>query len=244
MSSNFKHKIPFPEIIRKKKKGEKATIQSNNEAPIQENSTAILILAAGNSSRLGRPKQLVSFNGKPLIVHIIEQALYVKANAVFVVLGGNQASILPKIKHLPATIVLNEDWEKGMGNSISTGVQAVLKKHPNTTGIVTTLCDQPFVSAELIYQIIQKQAATKAEIVAASYAGNLGVPAFFSQSFFEKLIHLKAKRGAKKLIQQHLSSVEAVPFPEGIFDIDTPEDLVRIDEWAKIVEKKNKMRKQ
>ncbi|MFT4759432.1 MAG: molybdenum cofactor cytidylyltransferase [Paraglaciecola sp.] len=247
MSSNFQHKIPFSisskgrllensDIIENLKKVENENIKRPEEII---SDISILILAAGNSSRLGQPKQLVNFGGKPLICHIIEQALFVKMRSVFVVLGGNKSLILPKITHLPVTIVDNENWAKGMGSSIATGLKAIQEQNPETTGIVTLLCDQPFVSADLIHQIIQKQEETQAAIVASSYSGNAGVPAFFSQSIFKELLNLSEKGGARKIIRQHLSEIECVSFSEGIFDIDTPEDLNRIQEWSKILQKKN-----
>lgn len=244
MSSVFQHKIPFPkpsipkEIALEKGEILEERLSDNSEEAVAQ--VSILILAAGNSSRLGEPKQLVEFNGKPLICHIIEQALFVKAHSVFVVLGGNKSVILPKISHLPVTIIDHEDWKKGMGSSIATGVRKIQEKQPKTTGIVTVLCDQPFVSADLIYQLIAKQKETDADLVAAQYAGDLGVPAFFSQSIFPKLLLLNGQVGAKKIIRKHLSTAKFVAFPEGIFDVDTPADLVRIEEWAKILAKKNK----
>jgi molybdenum cofactor cytidylyltransferase len=251
MSSNFQHKIPFSipfsrkKLFSKDSSFEKSIGNEAYDATTASSETvsdvSILILAAGNSSRLGQPKQLVEFAGKPLICHIIEQALFVKMRSVFVVLGGNQSLILPKIAHLPVTIVDNENWQKGMGHSIAVGLNAIRQQHPETTGIVTMLCDQPFVSADLIYQIVQQQRATQAEIVASSYAGNIGVPAFFGQTIFEDLLNLEEEGGAKKIIQQHLSITSCVSFPEGIFDIDTPEDLERIKVWSDILHKKNTM---
>jgi len=244
MSSVFHHKIPFPKRVIPKEitleKGEsiEETFSKNVEKAVPQ--VSILILAAGNSSRLGQPKQLVEFNGKPLICHIIEQALFVKTHAVFVVLGGNKALILPKISHLPVTIINHENWGKGMGSSIAAGVKKIQEKQPKTTGIITLLCDQPFISADLIYQLITKQKETNADLVAAQYAGDLGVPAFFSQNIFPDLLLLNGQAGAKKIIQKHVSTAKIVAFPEGIFDVDTPEDLIRIEEWAKILAKKNK----
>ena len=236
MSSVFQHKIPFP-IVSKSQLLEQGAEEQQTEVD-SSSEVSILILAAGNSSRLGQPKQLVVFDGKPLICHLIEQALFVKTKSVFVVLGGNQEVILPKITHLPVTIVVNKNWKEGMGSSIAAGVKAIQKQYPNTTGIVTVLCDQPFVSANLIYKIITVQQETGADVVASSYSGSLGVPAFFSKVIFKELLNLTGKIGAKKVIQQHLSEAKFVSFPEGIFDIDTPEDLVRIEEWEKILNKK------
>lgn len=247
MSSNFQHKIPFS-IPSQGHFLKKETLERNVEnqesetttiPPITVSDVSILILAAGNSSRLGQPKQLIEFAGKPLICHIIEQALIAKMRSVFVVLGGNKSLILPKITHLPITIVENENWQKGMGSSIAIGLKAIQKQHPETTGIVTLLCDQPFVSADLIYQIIQQQQATQAEIVASSYAGNVGVPAFFSQTIFKNLLKLTKKGGAQRIIQQHISTTSCISFPEGIFDIDTPEDLARLKTWSEILRKKS-----
>lgn len=243
MSSVFHHKIPFPAFSANHAAENLTENQPENTAN-DSRDIAILILAAGNSARLGTPKQLVDFNGKPLICHLIEQALFVKTKAVFVVLGGNQELISPKISHLPVHTVRNEYWQNGMGQSIQTGVRAILKKHPKIAGILMLVADQPFVSADLIYQLIQTQQATGAKIVASTYAGNQGVPAIFDHTLFGQLLALDGQTGAKKIIQQDAENTPTVSFPEGIFDIDTPADLQRIEEWHQIIAAKNKAPKE
>ena len=109
-----------------------------------------------------------------------------------------------------------------MSSSIAVGMQALVNQ--NIEGVAIALCDQPFVSTQILDQLIAAYRFTGKSIVASEYAGTLGVPAFFSRAFFPELMTLGATEGAKHLIRRHSEQFFSVPFPEGAIDIDTPTD--------------------
>lgn len=185
--------------------------------------TALLILAAGESSRLGFPKQTLLYKGKAFIEIAIEAGLKSKCQSVTVVLGANADKIEPGIKNYPVHIVHNYSWTNGMASSIMLGVEK-LKDDPSIHSIVIMLCDQPFVSNVIIDSLIYKQQETGKPIVACSYNGTLGAPSLFSRSMFDKLLTLKGQEGAKKLFQNNQKQVASIPFGKGGIDIDTLAD--------------------
>ncbi|GAA4087198.1 nucleotidyltransferase family protein [Mucilaginibacter panaciglaebae] len=185
--------------------------------------TALLILAAGASNRLGFPKQTLLYKGKTLIEHAIEVGLKSKCQSVTIVLGANVDSIETGIKHYPVNIIQNNNWADGMASSIKAGIE-VLKENPDTENVVIMLCDQPFVNRALIDSMLYKQQETGKKIVACAYNDTLGVPVLFNKSFFTELLMLQGKEGAKKIINNHPDDVVAVSFEKGAIDIDTLND--------------------
>lgn len=182
---------------------------------------AIIILAAGSSSRLGRPKQLLELNGKTLLQKSIATALEVSKN-VIVVLGANEKLIHPTISDFPIEIVLNKNHLEGMSSSIRTGMSVLEKKKYNAALIM--LCDQPYVDVFLLEKMISFFEKSELPIIAAEYEGKVGVPAIFDVSLFPKLKKLEGQKGAKALIMTNLKNVEKVVFEKGKIDIDTEED--------------------
>lgn len=184
---------------------------------------SILILAAGNSSRLGSPKQLIEFEGKTLIERITETALSI-SEEVLVVLGGNSDLILPKLERFKDTIssIINPEWQEGMGTSIRLGVEELAKK---SDLILILLSDQPFISKVLLQNMLQTYANSQNPIVACVYNDTLGVPILFDKSVFSELLNLKGDRGAKSFLHLYKNKISTVEFQEGIIDIDTLEDV-------------------
>jgi molybdenum cofactor cytidylyltransferase len=187
---------------------------------------SILILAAGSSSRLGQPKQLVEFEGRTLIERITKTALSVSEN-VLVVLGANIDLIKPKLKAFSdlVNIIENTDWNDGMGTSISLGVENLA---PESDAILILLADQPLISQVLLQNMLQTFAEKKDPIVACNYGEQLGVPILFDKSFFLELKNLKGEQGAKLFLKNYPEKITSVDFKEGLFDIDTPEDLLKL----------------
>ncbi|HWD18636.1 MAG TPA: nucleotidyltransferase family protein [Verrucomicrobiae bacterium] len=182
----------------------------------------LLLLAAGESSRLGQPKQLLPFRGRPLLGHLVETATASQCFAsIVVVLGAFATRIRAELGSLSATIVVNRDWKKGMGSSLQRG----LKEIDDHDAAAIMLCDQPFVSAALLRRLV---AAHRGGITACAYRDTLGPPALFDASFFPELRALPPDAGAKTVLVRHASTVRRVPFPRGARDIDTPDD------WKKI----------
>ena len=183
----------------------------------------IIILAAGNSSRLGEPKQLLVFQNKTLLRHMAEVAVEIAGEKVIVVTGSSAALIENEVSGLPCQTVFNAHWQQGMASSIVKGIIALNESHSGIAGCMIAVSDQPFVTAE-IFQNLVAEADSGAAIVASSYGDTLGTPAFFSKSYFDQLLQLKGSEGAKKLILAHQANVRTVPFPLGTVDIDTQED--------------------
>lgn len=187
---------------------------------------ALLVIAAGSSSRLGRAKQLLPYRDSFLLQYIIEECLASEIGEVMVVLGANQAQIAPRIAPLDCTICYNPDWAEGMGTSIAAGIAAL---NPNDyQGAIIVLSDQPFFARNLLHSLLEKQTETQAPIVVAQYAKGMGPPAFFEGTLFPELCKLKGDVGAKPVVKQHIDKVAFVSFPKGDLDIDTEADLIHL----------------
>ncbi|TDE16405.1 nucleotidyltransferase family protein [Dyadobacter psychrotolerans] len=189
-----------------------------------EESYGIIILAAGNSSRLGEPKQLLHFKDKSLICHVAEEAIAAIGSPVIIVTGSNYELIGSEVKFLPIQLEYNHHWQEGMASSISTGISALLKTNPSIRGIVITVSDQPFVTSALFRDLIETAKQTSKGIVASAYENTLGTPVLFQSQYFEHLLNLKGSEGAKKLLKRFKEDVAEVSFQLGRIDIDTKGD--------------------
>ena len=188
-------------------------------------STPIIILAAGSSSRLGQPKQLVQFGEKNLLETTIAAAKEAALHPIIVVTGSDQESILEKIQISDVVIERNHSWEKGMGNSLKAGIMAVMKICPDAENLLISVCDQPEIKAENFLNLIKERSSSGKAIIASFYAGVPGVPSLFSKEYFPELLSLGDDEGARKLFGPHKKDLSTVPFPGGEIDIDTPEQL-------------------
>lgn len=186
-------------------------------------SVAAIILAAGGSSRLGRPKQLLPYKGTTLLHHAVENALGSRCRPIVVVLGANAGECRASIADLPADIAMNENWQAGMGSSIAAGIAAITSMLEAPDAAILMLCDQPSLSPAHL-ELLADAFESGAGIAASEYGGSLGVPALFSRSFFSELAALDPSQGAKPLIAKYADRVAAIPFPAGDVDIDTPAD--------------------
>lgn len=192
-----------------------------------------LILAAGNSSRLGQPKQLLRFRGQTLLRRMVDAATMAGCQPVAVVVGAERNRISKELVETKELLVENETWQCGIGNSIRAGLRATLTAYPNIEAIVLLTCDQPLVDAEIITALKARQAETQKPIVASAYAGTLGIPALFARGYFDELFVLDDEAGAKQVILNHMDDVAEYQFSGGAIDIDTPsdrEELVRLDD--------------
>ncbi|MDZ7958407.1 MAG: nucleotidyltransferase family protein [Aulosira sp. DedQUE10] len=194
----------------------------------EKSTIAIMILAAGASTRMGTPKQLLLYQGRSFVEYITEIAIASVCQPVVVVLGAYAEQIRPQINQLPVSIVDNLDWAVGMGSSIKAGMQLLNSLTQKITAVVIVLCDQPFLSPQIINQLVDAYHATQKPIIACEYAGTLGVPALFSKIFFSELTNLPDNSGAKKAINNNLDKVFSIPFTLGNIDIDTPSDYEQL----------------
>ena len=190
--------------------------------------TGALILAAGESSRLGQPKQLIQFRGKSLVRRMVYAARKARCSPTVVVIGSDREEVERELKAEGAIIVENQNWRLGIGTSIRAGVQVLIDNVPDVEAIVLLVCDQPAVDARAIARLITLREKTKRAIVASRYANTLGVPALFDRSCFQELLALDNGTGAKTVILSNRERVTEFPFPEGKIDIDTLDDYEKL----------------
>lgn len=186
--------------------------------------TGIIILAAGSSSRLGRPKQLLDYKGKTLLQTVINEALETSCRPVITVLGANAKEIASQHQHDQVNFVINESWENGMASSIVAGLSAMIKNNSEIESIIIAVADQAFIKMSNFNNLIEKQKETGKDIIASAYAETIGTPVFFKKRYFEALLSLKGAEGAKKILKQYPQAVETVVFEHGEIDIDTETD--------------------
>ena len=184
----------------------------------------VVILAAGRSARLGRPKQSLAFDGQTLLRRTVLAALEAGIGPVYTVLGANCDSFLKDLADLPVETVENPGWEEGIASSIRKGLKEAVVRVPATDGALFLLCDQPAVGPELLRNLTRLQSETTAPLAACAYEDTYGTPALFHRSLFGKLSALKGDTGARRLIAEHMDQAAFLDFPEGINDIDTEAD--------------------
>ena len=188
----------------------------------------ILLLAAGSSSRMGQPKQLLRWGNQSLIEHLIE-TLKETGNPLGVILGAHSENIFPVIEKFREDIFVNPNWRNGMGNTIAFGTHQLLKKFPDAKGVLITLVDQPLITSLYIKRILQTFHPGEQQIIVShSSTGWKGVPVLFDKVYFEELKKLDGEKGAKVLIQQYKNSVIEIECGEMLQDLDTPESYQRL----------------
>lgn len=192
---------------------------------MSELSCGLILLAAGESSRMGSAKQLLDYRGKPLVRHGAETALASGCHPVIVVLGARASEIEPALNGLAVETVLNSRWREGMGTSIQAGLG---KLGERSLGAILALADQPLVTAEILRGLLGEHRSTGRAIVAASYSGTVGVPVFFARSQFGNLLALRPAEGCKRVILEHRDQAAAVDCPEAAADVDTLDDYRRL----------------
>jgi molybdenum cofactor cytidylyltransferase len=185
---------------------------------------AIVILAAGNSSRMGATKQTLDIGGQTLLNHAVSCALSSQIPNVVVVLGANLAETQNLVHGLPIMTVVNPDWNRGMGKSLKLGVSKVIEMNPMLEGIMIMVCDQPRVTVTHINEMGRIHIIKRPLAVASEYNGTLGVPVLFDRSVFSDLLMIDDQSGAKDVLKKIRTEVISIPLQGGEIDLDTPED--------------------
>lgn len=190
-----------------------------------------VILAAGKSSRYGKPKQLLEMNGSTLLTKACRLAIDSGCSPVVLVLGAHSEKILASEIPEEVTIVIHDAWEEGMGSSISKGVSELERIKKSSTGtqpsaMLLLLVDQPGVKADTVtrmYDLYESKERAGVSIVLCKYMGQQGPPAIFSEEHVEELTRLEGDVGARTLVKKHPGSVRFLNAEEAGWDIDTPE---------------------
>ncbi|MGQ9567578.1 MAG: HAD-IIA family hydrolase [Anaerolineae bacterium] len=192
-------------------------------------SVAAIILAAGGSERMGRPKPFlpVDREGKvSLLVHVVEQVLAVPFAQVVVVLGHRAREAAALLKGQPVQVVVNRAWREGLSTSLRCGLGAL---RPEVEGALFILGDQVGLTAALLWRLVEAFEATGGPLVAPEQGGRLGNPVLFHRAFFPALEIQAGDQGGRSLVRQHRDQVVPVPVedPWELWDLDTPEDYAR-----------------
>jgi len=186
-----------------------------------------ILLAAGSSTRLGQPKQLLNFGGKPLVRHVAEVALASRLRELIVVVGNQASLVSDALAGLAVRIVENPDFLQGQSTSLRAGVAAL---PADLAAAMVLLVDQPFVDAELINRLIAHYECTGALIVAPEHAGQRGNPVLFDASLLAELRLVTGDVGARDVIRRHRDALMTVSLDDAraFLDVDTWEDYERL----------------
>jgi len=192
-----------------------------------KNVIPVIILAAGASTRMGEPKQLLVYQGKTLLQHAIDTAKSAGFSPVVVVLGAFYDKIVRTIPQ-EVLVVDNKLWEQGMASSLKVGLSTVKARFPATEAVLCMLCDQPLITPEHLQTL--NKARGKKPVIATKYNDIEGIPVIFEQEYFEKLLEIEGAVGARKLIRTYHKDVHAIAFEAASRDVDTPEAYKRLIE--------------
>lgn len=195
---------------------------ANNDAKIGG-----LLLAAGGSSRLGQPKQLVRVEGKTLIRRSAEMLAASICDPVTAVLGAEIEESRRELAGLDISVCTNASWNVGISSSIKSGLRHLLRLEPDLDAVLIALCDQPYVTSGDIDRLAVEFRLGNASIVASAYDRVAGVPAVFATEMFDSLFALEGDEGARYLIRRS-DNVSTVDVDGAAFDIDTSDDLNRV----------------
>jgi molybdenum cofactor cytidylyltransferase len=185
----------------------------------------VVILAAGESKRMGVAKQILPIFGVPMLKYLVDEVLDTEAHPVTVVVGANKIKIVPLLENIPIGIIDNPEWSTGMGSSIKMGLVGSYLITKGFDGLIFMTSDMPFVNAAVIKKLI----ATASEfpdktIIASKYNGTLGVPVLYKKERFEDILDMKPEHGAKQIFNKYPQEIVTVDFDLGAVDLDTKED--------------------
>ena len=193
-----------------------------------KSSIGLVILAAGASRRLGRPKQLLDYQDTTLLQRVIDLANNIDFPSKLLVLGAYSDKISDKINAQDLEIVINPDWEEGIASSVRVGLSRIKENHPSIKHVLFLLSDQPYLTTNHLEKLVSKHRDDQACITGSYYANQVGVPVIFSHHYFDELLLLKGDQGAKKIVMKHSESTQSIPFKHGEIDIDTEKDYLRL----------------
>lgn len=195
-------------------------LEAPSSAPI-----AAVVLAAGRSRRLGRPKQLVEVGGEPLVRRAARAAAGAGLTPVVVAVSPGADAVIAALEGLGVEPVEVQGGEEGMSASVKAGVARALALSPGAAAVVLVACDQPRVDAEQLRRLVAARARSGLPIAASEYAGVRGVPALLGREILGEVAALGGDAGAREIIRRDPARVTPVPFPGGELDVDAEGDL-------------------
>lgn len=186
-----------------------------------------VVLAAGPSTRFGEPKQLLVWNGEPLVRRAARCAVDAGLWPVVVVVGARCEEVRGALAGLPIATAAVRDLAAGLSGSIRLGLARLTECAPGIDGVALLPCDQPLVDATDLVALVAAAEASGLPIAAASGAGGLGLPALFRAAVLSELFAVDGDGGARAVIGRDPARVTSVPLEHCDVDVDTPEDWVR-----------------
>ena len=187
---------------------------------------AAVILSGGSSSRMGSPKALLPYQGRPFLEHLLEVTVHPQIGERRVVLGAHAESIAKSIDLSADEIVINDEWERGQLSSIHAAIRSL---PAGTDGLLLCLIDHPLISGDLVNELIEQFYVTHANIVLPVYEGRRGHPVIFPASLYDELLQAPMEKGARAVVWAHAEEVLEVPTNEEgcVLNLNDPETLQR-----------------
>lgn len=185
----------------------------------------VVVLAAGASTRLGQPKQLVKLGGRPALHRVVANAVSLTGSAVTVVVGAHAREMTHLLAHSPASVIVNRHWEEGMGSSLRFGVASL---PPACEAVLVLLGDQVGVTLDDLKRLTSAWGGEESRIAASVFDGRIGAPAIFPRLCFPELAELRGDQGARLILERNSYRVARVPMSNAAIDLDTPEDLAAL----------------
>jgi molybdenum cofactor cytidylyltransferase len=185
---------------------------------------AAVILSGGASRRMGSPKALLSYQGRPLLEHLLDVAHHPKIGLRRIVLGADREPIAKEVNLALDEIVINEQWEKGQLSSIHVAIRSLPAQ---TDGIILLLIDHPLISATLVGELIDSFYNSGKSIVLPVYEGRRGHPVIFSSALYQELMNAPLETGARSVVWAHAADVQVVQTNEEgcVLDLNDPDTL-------------------
>lgn len=188
----------------------------------------LMILAAGEASRIGQPKMLLPFRATNILTELLAEIKKFQSTGICIVTGCYHQLIVDSIDNPNLHIVFNDQWKEGMSTSIIKGLVAMMERDKEMTDVCIVVSDQPFLDYSILKKMKQLRLESKKGIIAAKYGDIIGTPVLFNKKYFDSLMELEGDTGAKSILKKHIDDIATVDFDLGYFDIDTNEDYIKL----------------